>query len=419
MRRILLLVLAVLLLAPAQLASAPAAPTLPAASQASVLEHLRTLSVTIGPRPAGSEGDQKAIEYVARELGALGYAVERQAFPFHYFEEVQAPSLTLTTSGGDRVAVATMLYSTATPEAGVEAELVAAGLGRPSDFQGRAVQGRIAVVQRGEILFSEKVANAASAGAVAVVIYNHQPGGPAVGTLVGPSRIPAVAISRDDGEALLRRMEAGAVRVRLVVRTLSEQRTSYNVIGIKRGATLPGEIVVVGGHRDSVPNSPGANDNASGTAAVLEAARLLARVPTARTVHFVAFGAEELGLYGSRHYAQDPPGRVVGMVNMDMVGRGPLQIGNSNDDNRLVDLAEQVAQRLGLRVSRFKLRGRSSSDHAPFEAAGVPTVFIHTGDDPAIHSPNDTFERVSGALMAQAASLAAHVALEAAGTPGR
>lgn len=417
MRRFLPVVVLVLLLLVA--ARAPAAPSLPAASQPAVLEHLRMLSETIGPRGAGSAGDQRAIEYVARVLTELGYRVERQPFPFHYFEEIQAPQLTVAGAGGERITAVSMLYSTSTPEAGIEAELVPVGLGRPGDFEGRAVQGRIALVERGEIFFSAKVANAAAAGAMAVVIYNNQPGAPAVGTLGGPSRIPAVAISREDGEALLRRLGAGPVRARLVVRTLSEQRTSHNVIGIKPGASLPDEVVVVGGHRDSVPNSPGANDNASGIAATLEAARLLAQVRTARTIHFVAFGAEEIGLIGSRYYAQNPPGRMVGMVNMDMVGRGALQIGNSSTDTRLVDLAERVAERLGLRVTRFRLRGSSSSDHAPFEAAGVPALFIHTGDDPAIHTPGDTADRVDAALMAQAAALAAHVALETAGLAAR
>ncbi|HET6948094.1 MAG TPA: M20/M25/M40 family metallo-hydrolase [bacterium] len=415
---VLLLAAGVALFAAPATLSAPAAPGVPAVSQGSAeatLEHLKVLSQSIGPRAAGSAGDQKAIEYVAREFEALGYTVQRQSFPFHYFEEVQAPVLTVLGAAAERISPFTMLYSTSTPEAGLEAEVVAAGLGRREDFEGRQVNGRIALVERGQIFFSEKVANAASAGAVAVLIYNNQPGPPAVGTLAGPSRIPAVAISRDDGQSLLRRSGTGPVRARLVVRTISEQRTSFNVIGVKRGATLPGEVVVVGGHRDSVSVSPGANDNASGIAATLEAARLLARTRPVRTLHFVAFGAEELGLYGSRFYAQNPPGTIVGMINMDMVGRGPLQVGNSNDDNRLVELAERMAHRLGLRVTRFKLRGSSSSDHASFESAGIPTAFIHTGDDPVIHTPNDTLERVDPALVAQAATLAAQLALEAAG----
>src|SRR5439155_1318131 len=81
---------------------------------------------------------------------------------------------------------------------------------------------------------------------------------------------------------------------------------------------------------DSVPLSPGANDNASGVATVLEVARLLAEVPTARSIHFVAFGAEELGLVGSGYYVATRTLSVRGMVNLDMVGHGAqLLVSNS------------------------------------------------------------------------------------------
>jgi len=389
--------------------------TIPAASPQSALAYVTALAKEIGPRAAGTEGDRKAIDYVAEQFRRLGYGVERQAFPFRFFEETQAPQLTVAAPAALRLSPVTMLYSSSTQEAGIEAEIVAAGLGRQGDFAGAEVEGKIALIERGEIFFSDKVANAAAVGAAAVVLYNNQPGPPTVGTLRGPSRIPAVIISQEEGRALLRQLDGGMVRLRLVVRTISETRTSFNVIGIKRGVRQPNEIVVVGGHRDSVPVSPGANDNASGTAAVIEAARLLAPIRTARTIHFVAFGAEELGLVGSMHYAQDPAGTIVGMVNMDMVGRGPLAVGNSNDDNRLADLGEQVARRLGIQVGRFKLRGAAGSDHFSFERIGVPTAFLHTGDDSAIHTPNDVLDRVDPALIAQAARLAAGIALEAAG----
>ncbi|MDQ7843589.1 MAG: M28 family metallopeptidase [Armatimonadota bacterium] len=398
----------------AVLAGALVAQPLPAASPAAVLEHLRILSQQNGPRAAGTPGDLRAVDYVAGELARIGYAVERQPFPFQYFEETQPPLLTVVGEAPRRLAPSTMLYSASTPEEGIEAEVVAAGLGRPADFSGLRVEGKIVLVQRGEIFFRDKVANAAAAGALAVLIVNNQPGGAVVGTLMAPAKLPAVAISQDEGQDLLRRLAAGPVRVRLVVRTISEERISMNVIGVRRGTALPGEVVVVGAHRDSVPTSPGANDNASGTAALLEAGRLLAGVRTARTVHVVAFGAEELGLIGSRFYAQHPPGRIVGMVNLDMVGRGVLSVGNSSDDTTLVDLAERIAARLQLPVARFKLRS-GASDHAAFEEIGVPAVFIHTGDDPAIHTPNDIVDRIDPLLVARAATLAAHVALEVAG----
>jgi len=85
-----------------------------------------------------------------------------------------------------------MLYSSSTHEAGIEAEIVAAGLGRQGDFAGAEVEGKIALIERGEIFFSDKVANAAAVGAAAVVLYNNQPGPPTVGTLRGPSKRTAL-----------------------------------------------------------------------------------------------------------------------------------------------------------------------------------------------------------------------------------
>lgn len=416
MKRYLWLISLLVLAVAPHLGAQPApAPTIPAASAQSALAHVTALAKEIGPRAAGTEGDRKAIDYVAEQFRRLGYGVERQAFPFRFFEETQAPQLTAAAPPTQRLAPVTMLYSSSTPEAGIEAEVAAAGLGRPGDFAGRAVEGKIALIERGEIFFSDKIANAAGAGAVAVVLYNNQPGPPTVGTLRGPSRIPAVIVSQEEGRALLRQLEGGEVRLRLVVRTVSETRTSFNVIGIKRGVRQPSEIVVVGGHRDSVPVSPGANDNASGTAAVIEAARLLAPIRTVRTTHFVAFGAEELGLVGSAYYAQNPSGTIVGMVNLDMVGRGVLSVGNSSSDDRLVELAERVARRLNIQVNRFGGRAGGGSDHASFERIGVPTAFLHTGDDAAIHTPNDVVDRLDPVLIARAARFAAGIALEAAG----
>lgn len=406
---------AVLALAAVAVAAPATAPTLPAASAQLAVEHTAVLSQQIGPRPAGSPNDVRGADYLAEQFRRLGYTVERQRFPFRYFEEVRAPSLTITApaaaSAAGSVRAVTLEFSASTPEAGTEAELVPVGLARPQDLAGRNLDGKIALAERGQIPFREKAANVAAAGGAAVIVYNTE-GGPIAATLVDPSRIPAVIIGRDDGQRLLDLARAGTVRVRLVVSAIVEQRMTENVIGIKRGTSAPNEVVVVGGHRDSVRVSPGANDNASGTAAVLEAARILAQVPTARTIHFIGFGAEEVGLIGSTFYVRSNTASIVGMVNMDMVGRGPaVTAGNANGNPALLDIADAAARRLGLTLRRFRF---GSSDHVPFEQAGLPTVFLHTGDDEAIHSPNDVLDRVSGQLIATAANLAAGIALEVA-----
>ena len=394
------------------LAAAPTE-TLPQASAAAALQHVTVLSQQIGPRPTGSPADGRTASYLAEQFQRLGYAVERQSFPILFFDEAAPPTVNVIGTQAAALHAIALIYSAATPPTGLEAELVDAGLGREEDLRGRRLDGKIALVQRGQVFFRVKVANAAAAGASAVIVYNDRPGPPQAGTLAEPSQIPAVMISQDDGQRLVEVLRAGAGRVRLNVSTIVERRMSQNVIGIKRGTRTPNEIVVVGGHADSVKQSPGANDNASGTAAVLEAARLLAQTPTARTIHFIGFGAEEIGLVGSRFYVQNRTGTIVGMVNMDMVGRGPMQVGNSGGDTSILDLAERVATRLDIRVSTFRLR-EAASDHSSFEQAGIPAVFIHTGDDEAIHTPADALNRVNPQLIAQAASLAAGIARELA-----
>lgn len=391
---------------PTGLGAAPA--LIPAASPDGALRHAAALSRQIGPRPSGAPAFQQAVEYVEGQLRALGYEVERQPFAFLYFE-ARAAALRVGGPDGEELHPSILEYSAATPAAGVDGPLVTAGLGRAEEVQRAAVGGRIALIARGDLTFREKVEQAATAGAIAAVIYNNRPGATPGATLGAPSRIPAVMISQEAGERLLALLRQGSVRVHLRVETLTEQRGTWNVIGRRAGRDA--RTFVIGAHLDSVAVSPGANDNASGIAAALEAARLLAALPLALSVEIIGFGAEERGLLGSAHYVRERGGRVAGMVNMDMVGRGTLMVGNSAGDTRLVDAAVRAAERLGLRVERFRL---GASDHVSFERAGIPAVFIHTGDDPAIHTPGDVLERLEPQRLAAAARLAAAVALEAA-----
>jgi aminopeptidase YwaD len=372
------------------------------------------LSQQIGPRPAGSTNFARTVDYVATQLSRLGYAVERETFPVSYFEESHPPLLSVVGPTPLELHPLTLIYSASTPRQGVEELIEPIGLAHAEDVQGHHLQGRIALIARGQLYLRDKVANAAAAGASAAIIYNNQPGPVQLGTLIEPAKIPAVFISQDEGQRLLDGLRLGPIRVKLVVTTSVERRNSQNVIGVKLGNRSPTEIVVVGAHADSVKVSPGANDNGSGLAALLEAARLLARVQTARTINVVAFGAEENGLVGSHLYTLSHGRMVVGMVNMDMVGRGAgLQIGNEGTNVSAVDLAERVARRLGLQVRRFKL---GQSDHVSFEQASVPAVFITSGSDDAIHTPGDVADRLDKTLIAQAETLAAATAYEMATT---
>ncbi len=150
---------------------------------------------------------------------------------------------------------------------------------------------------------------------------------------------------------------------------------------------------------DTVPRSPGANDNASGIAVVLELARIFAGRPEARFLKFVAFGAEEYGRDGRHHVGstrfverlgKEGRARLAGMVSVDMVADGrPLLVGNS-------DIASDVVARaLYRRIDRAGIAVRyitlcDCSDHGPFEHAGIPASFAYSGEEPDYHSPTDT-----------------------------
>lgn len=157
--------------------------------------------------------------------------------------------------------------------------------------------------------------------------------------------------------------------------------------------------VVVGGHMDTVQTSPGANDNASGVAVVLELARLVAGKEPSRSVRFVAFGSEEYGSNGVHHVGSQVyvnrlgergRNRLAGMVSVDMVADGrPLLVGNSGIADDVV--ARSLYRRIrdaGIAVRYHTLC--DCSDHGPFEHAGIPASFAYSGPEPNYHDSSDT-----------------------------
>ncbi|MDQ3783754.1 MAG: M20/M25/M40 family metallo-hydrolase [Actinomycetota bacterium] len=157
--------------------------------------------------------------------------------------------------------------------------------------------------------------------------------------------------------------------------------------------------VVLGAHMDTVPGSPGANDNASGVAVLLETARLIAAREPSRWVKLVAFGSEEYGADGRHHVGSSQfvrrlgargRNRLAGMVSIDMIADGrPLLTGTSG-------IGPPVAARSLFRIVRAKtniglryITFCDCSDHGPFERAGIPATFLYSGEEPDYHSPSD------------------------------
>jgi hypothetical protein len=229
--------------------------------------------------------------------------------------------------------------------------------------------------------------------------------------------LPDATIAFDDSTAITR------ARVR-------------NVVAIARGVdpALSREAVVVGAHYDHLglggrhsmaPSATGtvhngADDNASGTAALLEIARLAAGRRLPRTLVFVAFAAEEIGLIGSRHYVDHPPvpmARTVAMINLDMIGRprGRVMIGGLERTPALKARITALAPTTSLRLDGFAEGYQDgASDDASFFRAGVPTVSFFTGFHGDYHRPTDDWGSVDAAGCAEIAALALDLAVSLA-----
>ncbi len=344
------------------------------------LEHARILSVE--PRVAGTPGEVRAAEYIAAQFQSFGYATEIREFDFDG-DRFRAGEVTV---GGETIESLNMAGS---PGGEVEAATAYIGLADPAGIAGQDLTGKIAVADRGDLNFSVKYENARAAGAVGMVIVNNQPG-LFSGNLTLAAEFPVVSVSQEEGQQIIAAAKAGETISIATPPTVGLTR-AMNVVARASDSTQC--VIVVGGHFDSVPAAPGANDNASGTANVLELARATAVDGLDEGVCFVAFGAEESGLYGSKAFVAElaeagfTPSY---MINLDVtgIGSGVEVIG----DSALADRAYALAQGAGIPVAPSVLPANSGSDHQSFAEAGVEVVFFTSGNFSTIHSPEDVFE---------------------------
>ena len=195
-----------------------------------------------------------------------------------------------------------------------------------------------------------------------------------------------------------------------------------NIIGLIEGEDpdFKEETVIVGAHYDHIgrldAREPeqiafGADDNASGTAALMEIARVLAKSPTKpkRSILLIAFTGEEKGGLGSQMYLDHPLRSLSGttaMLNMDMIGRNdPRKIGVYASRPDLVDLSRDLASEAGLIIDLLEEGHAESSDHAFFLEKGVPVVFYYDGGGDFAHKPTDTWDQLSAEKMENVARL--------------
>ena len=173
--------------------------------------------------------------------------------------------------------------------------------------------------------------------------------------------------------------------------------TYYNVVGTMTGTVYPDEILIVGAHFDSVDN-PGADDNASGTAAVLEIARVLSQYDSDRTIRFIAFDREEQGLYGSDAYATEHAAdNILGMLSLDMIawysGTELADIYGRAASSWVKGAVASAVTTYGEGITTVDRGQYDASDHAPFEWQGFQAcLLIEDWGNPYYHTPQDNVD---------------------------
>jgi Zn-dependent M28 family amino/carboxypeptidase len=366
-----------------------------------------------GTRVAGSPGYEESIIYATEQLEDVGYEVTQQAFTHRVWRPLDYPSVTIVDgeSWNDEDDVSILAYSaggdvTATLVP-VDVIVPVQGAANTSDSGCESADfadfpaGSIALIQRGTCYFDDKARNAAEAGASAIIIFNEGQSGRRdvlQGTLGSDwdIEVPIVGTTYALGAALYDATQAGPTQVNVVVDVQNEHRETWNL-----WADLAGEnedLLVVGGHLDSVSSGPGINDNGSGTALVLELARqsALSGFEPVSTVRFALWGAEEAGLLGSQHYVDelDADGILqhAANLNFDMVaspnGGRFIYDGDMatapNGSEAIEDFFTGFFDAEGQDWAATAFDGRS--DYGPFIAVGIPAGGLFSGAEQSMSS---------------------------------
>ncbi len=392
-------------------------------------EVLRSLTTEVGARSAGSPGDLRAVTWALAKLKALGFQnvhAESVTVP-HWIRgdaraEIMAP-------WPQRMVVATLGGSIATPAEGIEAEVVRVNslyelkLAKPEQVEGKIVffGGHMAKNREGSgygpavAVRGRGAAEAAKLGALAVVIrsigtdHDRVPHTGEMHFEANEKRIPAMALSTPDADLLDEELASGQ-RVRIRLRDDSQwadSTRSANVVGEIPGRDKNGEVVVLGAHLDSWDLGTGAEDDGAGVAIMTGAAHLIGelKTPPKRTIRVVLFANEEFGLSGARTYARDhaaEASRIVLGMESDL---GPwwvygLSSRVSTAKLPVIRALWNVIQPLGVEYMGNEASG--DADVGQLYALGVPVFDLLTDATRYFdlhHTPNDTFDKIDPAQL--------------------
>jgi aminopeptidase YwaD len=414
-------------------------------TQRSVEQHLNALAGDdMGGRLPGTEQGARAAKYIQSQFEEAGLA---GLFGGEFLQDVTIPEKGILPEAGNFLTIGETRFELRTDywphvlsdNREVAGNVTWMGYGTPGEID-KAKKGSIAVMiaeipakkakKLGKLgSLNERIQRARAKGAKAIILLQPVQGSPKLDLLrrMRPIGMPVVSVYDASACSALKKAAKKSKLGTVGVQVVPQSITAPNVgAWVNRGAP---ETIVIGAHYDHVgwgawgsrmPESEGqvhngADDNASGTSAMLELARKLSNAPGFEHVNFafLAFTGEESGLLGSRAFvARMPPemGKVKAMVNLDMVGRL-----NRSDSLRVYGVHtavefREMLQSIPAEGFYWDLRSEifARSDHAPFISAGIPAVFFFTGLHEDYHAPGDDIQKIDFEGLAEVVTKVEH-----------
>lgn len=397
------------------------------------LEYAEELTATIGARLTGTSSYERAAQWAERQFGAAGVpATTLEPFTIpRGWERATRAAARIVAPVQRALTLESLGWAPSTPDAGIEGEVIgSAGLTLAPHRARRRVVLMTGSVPRD---FDRTMKDA---GALALLF----PDTDRENRLAARVRafggdlaaLPSAGIARDDAELLRRLLDRGPVRIAFAFRNAitSGPVAVSNVIAEIKGRDRPDEFIVVGAHLDSWDFATGAQDNATGVAMVLEAARAIAALgrPPRRSIRFALWGGEEQGLLGSAAYATAHEHELdwcVAVLNTDGgTGRiiGWTTPGRDDVMARVGELSRALLADLQTTAVDRSMRYAFDSDAGPFIRLGVPGLDLNV-DDSAYegihHKTTDTMERVNPRNLAVGAATVAVTVYALADAPDR
>jgi aminopeptidase YwaD len=406
-------------------------------SEKNAYEHVRYIADQIGPRIFGTAPEKKTAKYVLSKFEEYGVNARIETFGVTGFVP-KGTKLEIVKPMQREINCVPLMYSDVTPPDGIVGQLACVNVETDAKLRHKDIANKIVLVRAPPdhlLTYRETADKVAKHGAAGIIFFSRE--GSATSFSLNPnetSRVPSISISSEDGQNLLMHLAAEReVIVKLQVTATKDKVESCNVIGGIKGTTLPQQKIVLSAHQDSVINSPGANDDASGVAAVLELARIMAEKKPKRTIAFIVFGAEEPYPYyfGSWSYVQkhkDELTNIISVLNFDMIGVG------AKIDNRPCLKTTAVCQGKNLKTAGWlenyilqkgkelgyefhPLEALGYSDQVPFLFNNVPAVQFRWMDDPWYHSSDDKSINVDPKKISTMALVAGTTAWKLANAP--